>query len=287
MCRFIFIFLLRAFKGLLSSGQIVPVASASQHTLVDLVCALSTLQTDSVLQLVKEVVKRPLQIKGDEVSSSWGTSGQGALPEARTCDPEASAGFLGCDCHCAVAVACGVVLLEMGASRGKLACPLPPHTPPGAQFLAPSAHYGTVFREECAQMSQGRREVTVEQAGGVHVWGQAIWTCSPVLMELGPDPPTEPEKHRSGSPVLLLGKAHMSPRRTFPSCRRHTLSDSGCIESPPLLGGRDPGKPCEELCGDRQGKQRVLAAALSFPFRHLSDAHVSRVGEAIRGRHWC
>lgn len=45
----------------------VPVASTSQHTLVDLVCALSTLQTDSVLQLVKEVVKRPAQIKGDEV----------------------------------------------------------------------------------------------------------------------------------------------------------------------------------------------------------------------------
>lgn len=45
----------------------VPAASTSQHTLVDLVCALSTLQTDSVLQLVKEVVKRPTQIKGDEV----------------------------------------------------------------------------------------------------------------------------------------------------------------------------------------------------------------------------
>ncbi|XP_012971665.1 protein dopey-2 isoform X3 [Mesocricetus auratus] len=51
-----------------SKTKIVPVASASQHTLVDLVCALSTLQTDSVLQLVKEVVKRPLQIKGDEKS---------------------------------------------------------------------------------------------------------------------------------------------------------------------------------------------------------------------------
>ncbi|XP_006981409.1 protein DOP1B isoform X2 [Peromyscus maniculatus bairdii] len=51
-----------------SKTKIVPAASASQHTLVDLVCALSTLQTDSVLQLVKEVVKRPLQIKGDEKS---------------------------------------------------------------------------------------------------------------------------------------------------------------------------------------------------------------------------
>lgn len=59
--------LLYAFKGFSPSGQIVPVTSTSQHTLVDLVCALSTLQTDSVLQLVKEVVKRPQQIKGDEV----------------------------------------------------------------------------------------------------------------------------------------------------------------------------------------------------------------------------
>ncbi|XP_029420732.1 protein dopey-2 isoform X3 [Nannospalax galili] len=51
-----------------SKTKIVPVASASQLTLVDLICALSTLQTDSVLHLVKEVVKRPLQIKGDEKS---------------------------------------------------------------------------------------------------------------------------------------------------------------------------------------------------------------------------
>ncbi|GAB1300448.1 Protein dopey-2 [Apodemus speciosus] len=51
-----------------SKTKMVPAAGASQHTLVDLVCALSTLQTDSVLQLVKEVVKRPAQIKGDEKS---------------------------------------------------------------------------------------------------------------------------------------------------------------------------------------------------------------------------
>ncbi|KAF7483758.1 protein dopey-2 [Marmota monax] len=51
-----------------SKTKIVPVASASQLTLVDLICALSTLQTDTVLHLVKEVVKRPLQIKGDEKS---------------------------------------------------------------------------------------------------------------------------------------------------------------------------------------------------------------------------
>uniref|UniRef100_A0A8D2DKE3 DOP1 leucine zipper like protein B n=1 Tax=Sciurus vulgaris TaxID=55149 RepID=A0A8D2DKE3_SCIVU len=51
-----------------SKTKIVPVASASQLTLVDLICALSTLQTDTVLHLVKEVVKRPLPIKGDEKS---------------------------------------------------------------------------------------------------------------------------------------------------------------------------------------------------------------------------
>ncbi|XP_045396593.1 protein dopey-2 isoform X2 [Lemur catta] len=51
-----------------SKTKIVPVASASQLTLVDVICALSTLQTDSLLHLVKEVVKRPLQIKGDEKS---------------------------------------------------------------------------------------------------------------------------------------------------------------------------------------------------------------------------
>ncbi|XP_075856441.1 protein DOP1B [Microcebus murinus] len=51
-----------------SKMKIVPVASASQLTLVDLVCALSTVQTDTLLHLVKEVVKRPPQIKGDEKS---------------------------------------------------------------------------------------------------------------------------------------------------------------------------------------------------------------------------
>jgi hypothetical protein len=71
-----FYLLLSAFKELSSSGQMVPVANTSQHTLVDLVCALSTLQTDSVLQLVKEVVKRPAQIKGDEVRRP----GEGNIP---------------------------------------------------------------------------------------------------------------------------------------------------------------------------------------------------------------
>ncbi|XP_039084399.1 protein dopey-2 isoform X2 [Hyaena hyaena] len=50
----------------LSKMKIVPEASASQLTLVDLICALSTLQTDTVLHLAKEVVKRPPQIRGDE-----------------------------------------------------------------------------------------------------------------------------------------------------------------------------------------------------------------------------
>uniref|UniRef100_G3TIJ5 DOP1 leucine zipper like protein B n=1 Tax=Loxodonta africana TaxID=9785 RepID=G3TIJ5_LOXAF len=51
-----------------SKMKIVPMASTSQLTLVDLVCALSTLKTDTVLHLVKEVVKKPPQIKGDEKS---------------------------------------------------------------------------------------------------------------------------------------------------------------------------------------------------------------------------
>uniref|UniRef100_K9IPK8 Putative dopey n=1 Tax=Desmodus rotundus TaxID=9430 RepID=K9IPK8_DESRO len=46
--------------------KIVPAASASQLALVDLICALGTLQTDTVLHLVKEVVKRPPQIRGDQ-----------------------------------------------------------------------------------------------------------------------------------------------------------------------------------------------------------------------------
>ncbi|EMP27843.1 Protein dopey-2 [Chelonia mydas] len=50
--------------------KILPVASASQLILVDLVCALNTLKTDTILQLVKEVVKKPSQIKGEEVLAS-------------------------------------------------------------------------------------------------------------------------------------------------------------------------------------------------------------------------
>uniref|UniRef100_A0A672SWK4 DOP1 leucine zipper like protein B n=1 Tax=Sinocyclocheilus grahami TaxID=75366 RepID=A0A672SWK4_SINGR len=43
-------------------------ASDSQMTLVDLVKALNTLRTDTILQLIREVVKKPHQIKGDQCS---------------------------------------------------------------------------------------------------------------------------------------------------------------------------------------------------------------------------
>lgn len=47
--------------------QMPPKANTSQLILVDLVCALNTLKTDIILQLIKEVVKKPSQIKGEEV----------------------------------------------------------------------------------------------------------------------------------------------------------------------------------------------------------------------------
>uniref|UniRef100_UPI00398E95F6 protein DOP1B n=1 Tax=Pristiophorus japonicus TaxID=55135 RepID=UPI00398E95F6 len=50
----------------LSQNQILPVASEAQLTLVALVQALDTLNTDSILQLIKEVVKKPAQTKGEE-----------------------------------------------------------------------------------------------------------------------------------------------------------------------------------------------------------------------------
>nr|XP_026654934.1 protein dopey-2 [Zonotrichia albicollis] len=52
-----------------SKTKILPVASASQLILVDLICALNTLKIDTILCLVKEVVKKPAQIKGEEKSS--------------------------------------------------------------------------------------------------------------------------------------------------------------------------------------------------------------------------
>ncbi|XP_030058072.1 protein DOP1B isoform X2 [Microcaecilia unicolor] len=49
--------------------KILPAASDAQLTLLDLVCSLSTLKTDSILHLVKEVVKKPPQIKSEEKPS--------------------------------------------------------------------------------------------------------------------------------------------------------------------------------------------------------------------------
>uniref|UniRef100_A0A3Q3FI83 DOP1-like C-terminal domain-containing protein n=1 Tax=Labrus bergylta TaxID=56723 RepID=A0A3Q3FI83_9LABR len=45
---------------------VLPVASESRLTIVDLVKSLHTLHTDTILQLVKEVVKKPHQIKGEQ-----------------------------------------------------------------------------------------------------------------------------------------------------------------------------------------------------------------------------
>nr|DBA34506.1 TPA: hypothetical protein GDO54_002057 [Pyxicephalus adspersus] len=59
----------KRFNKAQSKSKIIPVPSDSQLTLVDLVCALKTLKTDTILQLVKEVVKKPPQIKGEEKSS--------------------------------------------------------------------------------------------------------------------------------------------------------------------------------------------------------------------------
>ncbi|XP_016141946.1 protein dopey-2-like [Sinocyclocheilus grahami] len=49
-----------------SGNKILPDASDSQMTLVDLVKALNTLRTDTILQLIREVVKKPHQIRGDQ-----------------------------------------------------------------------------------------------------------------------------------------------------------------------------------------------------------------------------
>uniref|UniRef100_UPI0037E70BC2 protein DOP1B n=1 Tax=Semicossyphus pulcher TaxID=241346 RepID=UPI0037E70BC2 len=50
-------------------NKVLPVASESRLTIVDLVKSLHTLHTDTILQLVKEVVKKPHQIKGEQKSS--------------------------------------------------------------------------------------------------------------------------------------------------------------------------------------------------------------------------
>uniref|UniRef100_A0A8C1M342 DOP1 leucine zipper like protein B n=1 Tax=Cyprinus carpio TaxID=7962 RepID=A0A8C1M342_CYPCA len=49
-----------------SRNKFLPDATDSQITLVDLVKALNTLRTDTILQLIREVVKKPHQIKGDQ-----------------------------------------------------------------------------------------------------------------------------------------------------------------------------------------------------------------------------
>uniref|UniRef100_A0A665U1Y4 Uncharacterized protein n=1 Tax=Echeneis naucrates TaxID=173247 RepID=A0A665U1Y4_ECHNA len=50
-------------------NKVLPVASEARLTIVDLVKSLHTLHTDTILQLVKEVVKKPHQIKGDQKST--------------------------------------------------------------------------------------------------------------------------------------------------------------------------------------------------------------------------
>ncbi|XP_024919895.1 protein dopey-2 isoform X3 [Cynoglossus semilaevis] len=50
-------------------NQVLPVASEARLTIVDLVKSLNTLSTETVLQLVKEVVKKPHQIKGEQKSA--------------------------------------------------------------------------------------------------------------------------------------------------------------------------------------------------------------------------
>ncbi|XP_015219301.2 protein dopey-2 [Lepisosteus oculatus] len=52
-----------------SKNKILPVPGEPQLTIVALVKALSTLRADTILQLVKEVVKKPHQIKGDQKST--------------------------------------------------------------------------------------------------------------------------------------------------------------------------------------------------------------------------
>ncbi|XP_072253031.1 protein DOP1B [Leuresthes tenuis] len=50
-------------------NKVLPVASESRLTIVELVKSLNTLHTDTILQLVREVVKKPHQIKGEQKST--------------------------------------------------------------------------------------------------------------------------------------------------------------------------------------------------------------------------
>ncbi|XP_058248197.1 protein dopey-2 isoform X2 [Hemibagrus wyckioides] len=49
-----------------SKNKILPVVSDSQMMIVDLVKSVNTLRTETILQLIREVVKKPHQIKGDQ-----------------------------------------------------------------------------------------------------------------------------------------------------------------------------------------------------------------------------
>ncbi|KAM7407321.1 hypothetical protein PAMA_003171 [Pampus argenteus] len=51
------------------TNKVLPVTSEFRLTIVDLVKSLNMLHTDTILQLVKEVVKKPHQIKGDQKSA--------------------------------------------------------------------------------------------------------------------------------------------------------------------------------------------------------------------------
>nr|XP_057937459.1 protein dopey-2 isoform X2 [Doryrhamphus excisus] len=51
------------------TNNVLPVVSESHLTIVDLVKSLNNFHTDTVLQLVKEVVKKPHQLKGDQKST--------------------------------------------------------------------------------------------------------------------------------------------------------------------------------------------------------------------------
>ncbi|XP_047456858.1 protein dopey-2 [Mugil cephalus] len=50
-------------------NKVLPVPSESRLTIVELVKSLNTLHTDTVLQLIKEVVKKPHQLKGEQKSA--------------------------------------------------------------------------------------------------------------------------------------------------------------------------------------------------------------------------
>ncbi|KAF6715402.1 Protein dopey-2 [Oryzias melastigma] len=55
--------------GVVTREEVLPVASEPRMTIVELVKSLHTMQTETILHLVKEVVKKPHQIKGDQKST--------------------------------------------------------------------------------------------------------------------------------------------------------------------------------------------------------------------------